>query len=118
MKASKDAEGVTEDGGRPPMPVICEIIDWLAGDECHELDDGELAAELGRRLRATGLALDHLGLYLRTLHPEIRHRTIAWAPDEPVQIHDRQHGVELSPAFLNNPIQRVWESTHPARAAG
>jgi len=59
-------------------------------------------AELGRRLRATGLPLDHLGLYLRTLHPEIRGRTIGWAPDEPVQIHDRQHGLELSAAFLNN----------------
>lgn len=54
------------------MPSISKIIEWLAGDECHELDDAMLAAELGRRLRATGLALDHLGLYLRTLHPDIR----------------------------------------------
>jgi adenylate cyclase len=67
------------------------------------LDDAKVTAELGCRLRATGLPLDHLGLYLRTLHPEIRGRTIAWAPDEPVQIHDRQHGVELSAAHLNNP---------------
>lgn len=112
MIASKNAEGVTEDGG-PPVLVICEIIDWLVGDECHGLDDGEFAAEFGRRLRATGFELDHLGLYLRTLHPEIRHRTIAWAPDEPVQIHDRQHGVELSATFLNNPIRRVWETQEP-----
>jgi hypothetical protein len=47
--------------------------------------------------------------------PEVsggRH-TIAWAPDEPVQIHDRQHGVELSTAFLNNPIRRVLETQKP-----
>jgi adenylate cyclase len=95
------------------MRSISEIIDWLAGDECHELDDAKLAAELGRRLRATGLPLDHLGLYLRTLHPEIRGRTIAWAAGEPVQIHDRQHGVELSAAFLVNPIRHVLETQKP-----
>jgi adenylate cyclase len=109
----KDAEGVTEEGARIPMPAISEIIDWLAGHECHELDATKLAAELGCRLRTTGLPLDHLVLYLRTLHPEIRGRTIAWAPGEPVQTHDRQHGVELSSAFLNNPVRRVLETQEP-----
>jgi len=95
------------------MRSISQIIDWLAGDECHELDAAKLAAELGCRLRANGLPLDHLVLYLRTLHPEILGRTIAWAPGEPVQIYDRQHGVELSAGFLNNPVRRVLETQEP-----
>jgi adenylate cyclase len=113
MTAPIAADGVTEEGDRTPTRSVSEIIDWLTGDECHELDDARLAAELGRRLRATGLPLDHLGLYLRTLHPEIRGRTIAWAAGEPVQIHDRRHGVELSAAFLINPIRRVLETQKP-----
>jgi adenylate cyclase len=113
MSASTDRDDVTEEDGRPLVPAMSEIIDWLAGDECHELDDAEVTAELGRRLRATGLPLDHLGLYFRTLHPEIRGRTMAWAPDEPVQIYDRQHGVELPAAFLNNPVRRVLETQEP-----
>ena len=51
--------------------------------------------QLGRRartaLRSAGLPLDHLGLYLRTLHPEILGHTIGWAPDEPVQVYGRPH---------------------------
>jgi adenylate cyclase len=75
----------------------------------------KFGAELGSRLSAIGLPIDHLGLYLRALHPEVRSRTIAWAPDEPVQIRDRKHGEELSAAFLNknNPIRRVWETQKP-----
>jgi adenylate cyclase len=113
MIVSKDAEGLIEDDRRTLMPAMSEIIDWLAGDECHELDGAGLATELGRRLRAIGLPLDHLGLYLRALHPEILGRTIAWTPDGPVQIIDRQHGVELSVAFINNPIRRVFETQKP-----
>ena len=115
MTALMDSDDVTERGVRPFVPAMSEIIDWLVGDECHELDDAEVTAELGRRLRATGLPLDHLGLYFRTLHPEIRGRTIAWAPDEPVQIHDRQHGVWrlFVAANRNNPIRRVLETQEP-----
>jgi adenylate cyclase len=113
MTALSYRDEVTVQGGRPLVPAMSEIIDWLVGDECHEHDDAMLAAELGRRLRATGLPLDHLGLYLRTLHPEIRSRTIAWAPDEPAQIHDRQHGVELLAAHLKNPIRHVLETQQP-----
>src|SRR5262249_12851260 len=54
---------------------ISEIIDWLAGDECHELDDAKFGAELGGRLRAMGLPLDPPRTDLRTFHPEIRSHT-------------------------------------------
>jgi adenylate cyclase len=43
-----------------PAPAISAMIEWLAGDECHVLDAGGLAAGLGRRLRAAGLPLDYL----------------------------------------------------------
>jgi adenylate cyclase len=95
------------------MSGISEIIEWLASDECHELDDAGLAAELGRRLNVSGLPVDHLGLYLRTLHPELLGRTISWAPGEPAQILDREHGIEHSPAFVGNPIIRVLETQKP-----
>jgi adenylate cyclase len=106
-------DGVTEESGGPPAPAMLELIVWLAGDECHEFDDANLAGELGRRLRAAGLPLDHLGLYLPTLHPEIRSRTIAWAPDESVQIHDKLHDTELATVFLNSPIRRVLKTEKP-----
>ena len=33
------------------------IVQWLTGDECHELDEAGMAARLGQRLRSAGLSL-------------------------------------------------------------
>lgn len=112
---------VSDHGWSPTPPddpslrrgAIAEVIEWLTGDECHELDDAGLVAGLGRRLRAAGLPLDRLALHLRTLHPEILGRTMAWSPDEPVEIHDREHGLEASSIFKGVPQRRVMESREP-----
>lgn len=87
-----------------------DIIDWLVGDQCHELDLAGLTAGFAVRLLAAGIPLDRFALHLRTLHPLIRGRTIAWAPNEAVEFVDHQHGVDLS-ARLNNPLYHVV-STH------
>ena len=73
-----------------------------------------MIAELGRGLRKAGLPIDRLTLHVRTLHPEIIGRTIAWAPNEPVEIHDREFGIETSSAFVGSPLQKVMETREPA----
>jgi len=93
--------------------AMSATIDWLAGDECHALDEAALASGLGQRLRSAGLPLDHLGLYLRTLHPEILGHSVSWAPDEPVQVYHRPHDIVHSAAYLINPIVRVLETQTP-----
>ena len=90
------------------------LIEWLVSDDCHELDDAGLIAGLGRRLRAAGLPLDRLTLHLRTLHPEIYGRTIAWAPQEPIEIRDRDHGVLSAKLFVGSPLHRVMETRETA----
>ena len=92
---------------------MLDIIDWLAGDECHDLDDAGLVAALGHRLREADLPVDRLVLHLRTLHPEIRGRTIAWSPGELVQIHDREHGIERAVSYVNSPLRCVMETHKP-----
>ena len=88
------------------------ITGWLVGNDSHELAEADLVAGLGRRLCAAGVPLDRLTLHLRTLHPEIIARTVAWAPDEPVEIYDREHGVERSAAFAGSPIRRAMDRRH------
>ena len=56
---------------------------------------------------APGLPIDRLTLHLRTLHPEILGRTVAWAPGEAVEIHDREHSIEVSAVFAGSPLRRV-----------
>jgi hypothetical protein len=69
--------------GRRLAARMSATIEWLARDECHALVEAGLAAELGRRLRAAGLPLDHLGLYLRTLHPEILSQVLVQIESRP-----------------------------------
>ncbi len=90
--------------------VLLHVVEWLASDECHDSDDAGLIAGLGRELRAAGLPIDRLGLHLRTLHPEILGRTVAWSPDEAVQVQDKQHGVEITADFIGSPIWHVMKS--------
>ncbi|MGR9169173.1 adenylate/guanylate cyclase domain-containing protein [Rhizobium sp. KDH_Rht_773_N] len=88
--------------------AVLDLIEWLTGDECHALDEAGLVSGLGRRLRALGVPVDRLTLHLMTLHPEFIGRTIAWAPGEPVEIHDRDHGTRLT--IANTPLHRVFET--------
>ncbi|WP_442209915.1 adenylate/guanylate cyclase domain-containing protein [Rhizobium sp. RAF36] len=90
---------------------ILSVLEWLSGDDCHSIDEAGLISGLGRRLRQIGLPVDRLTLHLVTLHPEILGRTLAWAPSEPVEIHDREHGMEI--AFATTPLRKVMDSREP-----
>jgi adenylate cyclase len=91
------------------VPNAAGLIEWLASDECHEIDDAGLVAGLGRRLKAANFPLDRLTLHLRTLHPKMLGRTIAWAPDEPIEILDREFGIAVMPRFVDSPLWKVME---------
>lgn len=103
------ARRVDRDGGN--AGAILAVIEWLTGDECNALDEAGLISGVGRRLRGLGVPVDRLTLHLMTLHPEFVGRTIAWAPGEPVEIHDREHGSEV--AIANTPLQRVMKTREP-----
>ncbi|RVH47543.1 adenylate/guanylate cyclase domain-containing protein [Sinorhizobium meliloti] len=90
--------------------AILELIDWLAGEECHRADDAGLAEGVGQRLRSLALPLDRLTLHLRTLHPEILGRSVAWSPSEPVEIQEREHGFDRAGGFEGNPIRDAMET--------
>lgn len=90
---------------------ILSVLEWLAGDECHSIDEAGLLAGLGKRLRQIGLPLDRLTLHLMTLHPEILGRTLAWAPGEPIEVHDREHGMKM--AYATSPLRKVMDSREP-----
>jgi adenylate cyclase len=89
--------------------TVLGAIEWLSGDECHDIDDAGLIAGLGRRLRTAGLPVDQVALHLRTLHPEILGRTLCWEPNGLVEIRDREHGIQFSPNFARSPVRYAME---------
>ncbi|HTP83476.1 MAG TPA: adenylate/guanylate cyclase domain-containing protein [Alphaproteobacteria bacterium] len=86
------------------------ILEWLTGDEGHDLDDAGFMGATGRRLRKAGLPVDRLTLHLRTLHPEFRGRTVVWSPGAPVQVADREHDVGQSDVFARSPMRQVMDT--------
>jgi adenylate cyclase len=97
----------------PSALAMSCLIEWIVGDECRALDDKEMIEGLGVRLLAAALPLDRLTLHLRTLHPQIIGRTLAWAPSEPVEILDREYGVETLAQFTESPLRQVMETRRP-----
>jgi adenylate cyclase len=96
-----------------------EIIEWLAGEECHALDEAGLAAGAGRRRRAAELPLDWLSLHLRALHPEIVGRMHAWAASGLIADREREFGFDQFASLAGSPVRRVmdrreWLAVHPA----
>jgi adenylate cyclase len=84
-----------------------EIIEWLASDECHELDGAGLIDGLGAKLSNAGMPLHRMVFHLRALHPTVMGSSIAWAPGEPVAFLDIEHGEEESSHIQKSPILHV-----------
>jgi len=76
-------------------------------DPADWLGDADRVASLGLRLVSAGVPADRLALYRRTLHPEILCRVTAWSPGRPIEIFDREHGLDLSPGFPGSPLDRA-----------
>ena len=92
-----------DDAPRRRASPLDNPADWLG--------DADRIAELGRRLAGAGVPADRLALYRRTLHPEILGRATAWSPDRPVEIFDREHGLDLSAGFRGSPLERAIEGS-------
>ncbi|HMA51856.1 MAG TPA: hypothetical protein VKP60_18990 [Magnetospirillaceae bacterium] len=84
--------------------------DWLG--------DADRIASLGLRLASAGVPADRLALYRRTLHPEILCRVTAWSPGRPIEIFDREHGLDLSTGFPGSPLDRAIAQGEPGRLSG
>lgn len=104
---------INERRREPLGAALLGCVEWLSGDECHDIDDAGLIAGLGRRLHAAGLPIDRLALHLRTLHPEILGRTVAWSPNSSVEILDRAHGIETSADFIHSPVREAMDRNEP-----
>ena len=103
-----------------PIGTICDSIgpvtEWLLGDGRRLRDTRLFLGELSERLVAQGLPLWRTTFHIRTLHPLILSTGYYWRRDGegPKQNH-REHGIQLSPAYLNSPVRIVYEEGRPVR---
>jgi adenylate cyclase len=85
------------------------VIDWLADGAPPSRLAHHVMHETCRRMVAAGLPLYRVGIYVRTLHPNVLGRGFVWQADrDTVEVNEAAHDLLESEAFLKSPIRLVF----------
>jgi adenylate cyclase len=87
---------------------VAKVVDWLNSGAHSVTATGPLMADFCERLVAGGLPLWRVGLFVRTLHPDVLGRNFIWKPDTEVVVGAAAFDVEQSPQFRNSPLAIVF----------
>jgi adenylate cyclase len=93
-----------------------DIIDWLIDGARSAVTPSQMMAECGGRLVALGIPLWRVGVFVRTLHPEIFGRSFIWRPGAEVETGTVDFGFMDTPMFRQSPLAVVFEQGLEFRA--
>jgi adenylate cyclase len=92
-----------------PELNIQPVVDWLIEGAQPSRLPRDVLLETCRRTVAAGLPIYRLGLFVRTLHPNLLGRGFIWHADkDEVEITQATHDMLDSEVFLNSPIRIVF----------
>jgi adenylate cyclase len=86
-----------------------KLIDWLIDGGRSATSPTRFMAECCERMVAAGLPLWRVGVFVRTLHPEIYGRNFIWKPGAEVEVGTVDFGILESPDFHNSPLKIVFQ---------
>jgi adenylate cyclase len=104
---------VTEQAER--RPSVDAIRDWILSDGRLIPGTAEFLEELGQALNRAGIALLRSTLHVRTLHPQLLATMYVWRRGERGSQIDREHGIEITAAYLQSPIRVIYEGAGAVR---
>ncbi|CCD84101.1 putative Adenylate/Guanylate cyclase [Bradyrhizobium sp. ORS 285] len=93
-----------------------DIKEWLVDGARSTATPSEMMAECCARLVALGIPLWRVGVFVRTLHPDIAGRSFIWRQGGEVEMGTVAFGFESSPAYRDSPLARVFEQGTEFRA--
>jgi adenylate cyclase len=85
-----------------------EIVHWLIDGARSSVGSPQMVAELCERLVAAGLPLWRVGIFVRTLHPDILGRNFIWRPGAEVVSGTADFDILDSPEYKNSPLAIVF----------
>jgi adenylate cyclase len=88
---------------------ISDITAWLIDGARSTPEPSDMMAECCERLIAAGLPLWRVGVFVRTLHPEIFGRNFIWRPTTGVEAGSADFAIQQTPEFLRSPLQIVFQ---------
>lgn len=93
-----------------------KLTDWLIDGARSAASPTHMMAETCERLVAAGLPLWRVGVFIRTLHPDIFGRNFIWRPGAEVEIGSVDFHVLESPEFQSSPLIIVFQQGIEVRA--
>jgi adenylate cyclase len=90
------------------LSELQKLSDWLIDGARSAASPAHMMAETCERLVQAGLPLWRVGVFIRTLHPEIFGRNFIWKPGAEVEIGTVDFGILDSPGFHTSPLRIVF----------
>jgi adenylate cyclase len=92
-----------------------KISDWLIDGARSAVEPRLMVAEFCERLVSAGLPLWRVGLFVRTLHPDILGVNYIWKPDAEVTFGTADFDLLDSPEFRSSPLAIVFGERREVR---
>src|SRR3954453_14185547 len=85
------------------------LTDWLIDGARSERNPAKMMAQACERIVAAGLPLWRVGIFIRTLHPDIFGRRFIWKPGTEVEMATADFSFQDSAEFSNSPLSIVFK---------
>jgi adenylate cyclase len=92
-----------------------KLTDWLIDGARSAASPPLMMAETCERLVEAGLPLWRVGVFVRTLHPDIFGRNFIWRPGAEVVTGTADFNFQNSPEFINSPLAIVFREGREVR---
>jgi adenylate cyclase len=95
--------------------ALRKLTDWLIDGARSAPDPVQMMTQTCERLVAAGLPLWRVGVFVRTLHPDILGRNFIWRPGTEVVVGTADFDILDSPEFINSPLAIVFREGREVR---
>jgi adenylate cyclase len=88
---------------------VQDLYDWLLDGAPGATLPVQVAERLGKEIAAAGVPLMRLGVFVRTLHPNVVGRAFIWEAGKPTRVADLTPAIAASHDFSHSPVAWVYE---------
>jgi adenylate cyclase len=102
--------------GRMTSPAYQNVVDWLVTGRHPDDDPDRFMTACCERMVEAGLPLFRVGVFIRTLHPEVFGRSFIWTEGEAaIQMGAVDFEIEATPEFQASPLRIVFDDAAEVR---
>ncbi|MGZ3411841.1 MAG: adenylate/guanylate cyclase domain-containing protein [Xanthobacteraceae bacterium] len=87
-----------------------DIADWLMDGARSAARPDQVLGELCEKLLIAGLPLWRVGVFVRTLHPDLFGRSFVWRPGAEVVVGTAEHGITETDTFRTSPLAVLYQT--------